>query len=344
MKSNGFSSIQVLLLLLVLSLFSAGTGAGISLTRSFFHRHEALQTELETLRDEITALMVELENDPTPESDSMTDPVWDYIEEKSGDFRRCELTDLSSRLNPNWLRTLFLERTDMKKFLLIGITPDMIKERRAECGYELDIRSAYSELIDPEALHTYFTPCSYLNVNTAYEFALQGMYETLTGDSAGAARFHEYIAGALQEKRIISAADFAAAAGNDYKAVFPIISTLPEMNIHFIPEFLLEQVLLYPYGGEAIENNSALFNLLLSARMDREISPEELRGLIPADGQQERVFHHLGTKTWFWKVDMAADRTSVEAIIVCVPADSCSHTEYRYRLYSFSEVPGEKED
>ena len=343
-RENGFSSIQTMLILFILSLSVLGLGTGISLTQKYYQKNEAIQEDLILLKAEVAAIIKQLESDPSPESDSPMDPVWSYIEGRADEYEVFELSDVSSRINPNWVRSVFFERTDLKKFLLNGVSPDMLKEHRTEKGYVMDIYSSYSELIDPEALETLFTPYSYINVNTAYEYVLKDMYELLTGDSGGAAGFHSFITSALSEKHIITETELLTTAGSDYEAIYPIISTLPEMNVHFVPEFILEQVLSYPYGGEGIENSSSILNTLLSLRMSGEITTEDLHGLIETEGLQERVFHHLGTKTWFWKVKIATKKSAIEAIIVCIPAagektsESGMNSDYSYTLYSFSEI------
>ena len=334
-KENGFSSIQTILILFILSLSVLGLGTAISLTQKYYQKNEAIEQDLILLKAEIAVIIKQLESDPTPESDSIVDPVWSYIESRSNEYEYLKLSDVSSRINPNWVRSIFFERTALKKFLLTGVSPDMLKDHRTEAGYVMDIYSSYSELIDPEALDTLFTPYSYLNVNTAYEYVLKDMYEVITGDSGGAAGFHSFIASALSEKHIITEEELLNAAGSDYEAIYPIISTLPEMNVHFIPEFILEQVLAYPYGGEVIENSSSIVNTLLSLRMSNEIKANELQAFIETEDLQERVFHHLGTKTWFWKVEVATKKTAIEAIIVCIPSLEAD-SDYIYKLYSFT--------
>lgn len=340
-RDNGFSSIQTMLILFLLSLSVLGLGAGISLTQKYYLKNENIQQDLIRLKAEVTEIIRQLESDPSPESDSGIDPVWSYIKSRADEYEYLELSDVSSRINPNWVRSVFFERTDLKKFLLNGVYPDMLKDYRNETGFTMDIYSAYSELIDPEALAALFTPYSYLNVNTAYEYVLKDMYEILTNDSAGSAGFHSLITGALSEKLIINREQLLNTLGSGYEAVYPIISTLPEMNIHFIPEFILEQVLAYPYGGEIIGNSSSIFNTLLSLRLSGEITAIELHGLIETEGMQKRIFHHLGTKTWFWKVGIGSTRNKVEAIIVCIPSKGTNPEEsgigqnYSYGLYSY---------
>ena len=334
-----------MLILFILSLSVLGLGAGISLTHSYYQKNEVIQQDLILLKAEVAAIIKQLESDPSPESDSSLDPVWSYIERRANEYESLKLTDVSSRINPNWVRSVFFERTDLKKYLLNGVSPDMLKDHRNETGYVMDIYSSYSELINPEALYTLFTTYSYLNVNTAYEYVLKDMYELVTGDSDRAASFHSFITNALSEKYIISETELQTAVGSDYAIIYPLLSTLPEMNIHFIPEFILKQVLSYPYGGEYIENNSSIYNTLLSCRHNNEITSVELHNLIKTKDLQERIFHHLGTKTWFWKVGIATKRIAIEAIIVCVPnaennsAESILNPDYRYCLYSYTEIP-----
>jgi hypothetical protein len=317
---------------------------GISLTQKYYYKNEVIQQDIILLKAEVAVIIKQLGSDPTPESDSPTDPVWSYIKGRAIEYEYLELSDVSSRINPNWVRSVFFERTDLRKFLLNGVSPDMLKDHRNKTGYVMDIYSSYSELIDPEALDTLFTPYSYLNVNTAYEYVLKDMYELITVDSGGAASFHSFITSALSEKHIITETELLNIVGTDYESIYPIISTLPEMNVHFIPEFILEQVLSYPYGGEVIENNSSIYNTLLSLRLSGEITAKELQGLIETEDLQERVFHHLGTKTWFWKVNIATKKTAIEAIIVCMPvtkgkkSENGMESDYDYRLYSFMEI------
>jgi len=188
-RESGFSSIQTMLILFILSLSVLGLGTGISLTQNYYQKNELIQQDLILLQAEVAEITRQLESDPSPESDSGIDPVWDYIADRADEYEYLALSDVSSRINPNWVRPVFFERTDLKKFLLKGVSPDMLKDHRTETGYVMDINSSYSNLIDPEALDTLFTPYSYINVNTAYEYVLKDMYEILTNDSAGAVVF-----------------------------------------------------------------------------------------------------------------------------------------------------------
>lgn len=346
MKESGFSSIQTIFILFILILSVLGLGTDITLTTEFYQKNENIQNNLEALQHEVKAIIDQLNKDPTPWSDSPFDPVHDYISRQSEKYEYLKLTDVSSRINPNWVRSVFFKKTDLKNLLKNGVSPDSFRDYRNEIGSVMDMVSGYSGLIGSDALEKYFTPYSFLNVNTAYEYVLRDMYALITGNSDTADNFHTFIAGALSEKHIITEKELNHAAAKDYDAIYPVISTLPEMNIHFIPEFILKQVINYPYGGKKIENSSSIVDTLLAVRRNEEVTPEKLHNLIDTKGLQKRVFQHLGTKTWFWKLEIETRKTAVEAIIVCFPLKNIisleigTKPEYGCRLYSFLEVKG----
>ncbi len=339
MNSEGFFSIHTMLSLLAMSLLLFGISIGVSLTMDRLLKKEHLKNEEDALRTEIDEIIVQLEEDPTPASDAYNDPVWTYIRNQASKYERLELRDLSSYINLNWTRTVFIERTELRKFLIDGAAAGNVKSRRSEIGFVLDLNKYYSDFIKTEALDAYFTSYGYLNVNTAYEYVLKDMYAALTEDSGGAESFHSFIARNLSAKHIITEEELAAELPATYQKVFPLIGTLPSMNVHFVPEFLLEQVLRYPYGEEPLENATTVINTLLSLRDGVELLPEDLHSLIDAEGLQKRILHHLGTKTWFWQVNIVIGKTAAEAVIVCLPKQN--EDTYHYRLYSFATHPRE---
>ncbi len=333
MKENGFSSITALIIMLISSILVLGLGAGISLTQNYIKKSELLQKDRERLRLEVGRIRNQLQKDPTPESDSPLDPVWAYIRRQSSLYRYLKLSDISSRMNPGAMQIAFLKKTDFKTTLSQGVSTAVFKEFRNETGFVLDISSVYKNVIKENALNNYFTAFGYMNVNTDYEYSLKEMFSLLTDDREAAEIFHTFISEALKKKHLITERELSTALGEYRSNVFPVISTLPGMNIHFIPEFLLKQVLAYPYGGKVIDRSAHLFKSLLYLRNTLEITPEKLHTLVKTKGLQNRFFQYIGTKTWFWKISAATKRIAIHAVIVCVPGQE---EKYRYRLYSFS--------
>ena len=57
-RENGFSSIQTMLILFILSLSVLGLGTGISLTQKYYYKNEKIQQEIILLREEVAAIKI----------------------------------------------------------------------------------------------------------------------------------------------------------------------------------------------------------------------------------------------------------------------------------------------
>ncbi len=333
-EEDGFITVNAFFLFLAIGISFSGIYTAIYLLQNRVERERLFISDYETMLEETKAVIRLLDDTQDPGSDSMFDPVWEYISMKSAHYSVFTLADISSRLNPNWIRPVLFERTKLGELLLPGVSPDIFKEYRENTGFVMDIREKYGEVMEASSIEEYFTPYGYMNINTAYEFPVERMFAILTGDSAAADVFHTFIDDALSAGHLITEEELASAAGNHYVLISPVITTAPEMNVNFIPPFILDTILSYPYGGKKIENHKDIFAELLETRNREEITAEKLETAINAENLQRRVFQHLGTKTWFWKLNIAGTRTEAEAIITCIPVN-VKLDRYVYRLYSF---------
>jgi len=277
------------------------------------------------LRAELRRVAGALAENESPQADSRLDTVWTVIDEGASAGVTVTLEDISSKLNPNWMRTLLLKRTSLAEELLIaGASPEAVRDFRNESGFMLDIERAYGHLFTPEALERYFTAYSYANVNVSYEMVLRDLYEVRTGSAGGADVFLSEIRSLLERQELLDAGGFQELVGSDFQTLFPMMNTEPLLNVHFAPELLIEEIVAYPYGTEQIENHQAVAQSLLAERDVAEISPADLRALIPTEGAQERVFQYLGTRTWFWRVTVTNASLELRAILARIPLEEGS--------------------
>lgn len=280
------------------------------------------------LRSEVERAARALAEDETPESDSRFDRVWSIVGHGGGTGTDTDtdtdtaiaLEDVSSRLNPNWMRTMLLEQTELDQLLAPGVEPDEVRDYRSEAGFFMELSEGYGELFTEEALSRYLTPHAYLNVNVSYETVLRDVVELRTDDSAAADAFLGEVRSVIEQQQLLDREGLEDLLGTNYDTVFPLVNTEPLLNVHYAEEFLIEQILAYPYGGEPIEGNAAVAQTLLRERAAGELSPDELRALVPAEGAQQRVFEYLGTTTWFWRVRVSGDELTLEAVLARLPA------------------------
>jgi hypothetical protein len=312
-SSKGHSSLTVLICIIIIStLFLMAS----SLLRQNMFESQSMRREWKNLimKEKIlTRVIEELEGDPTPESHSSKDPVWDYVASCQSGETRVELRDLSSRLNPNFMRTKLFEETGLRDLIINGDRPDRIRDIRTEQGFCTDLdfwRNTFGE----ENLSRFFTLHSWANINVTYEESLESLYRVRKGNG-GAIPFRSRIQEGLREKKLWRIEELRQLMGLSAESLYPVINCLPLMNIHHMEPLLLECLLAYPYGGEILENHEALSHLLIDRSKSGEISPLELRALINPSEEQLRVLEYLGTKTWFWELTVSIGEKDYHSII-----------------------------
>jgi hypothetical protein len=311
-EQKGHSSVTVLIALFIISALFLGATLT---TRTSLLKSKKISHELQskTEREKLVKQVIgKFENDPSPESHSPYDPVWDYIAEDHSPYT-LELHDISSRLNINWLRTKLFEETDLGNLIISGEHPDVIRSTRSSKGFTMDI-SSWEETFGEENLAHYFTVYSLANVNVTYDESLHSIYEARHGEN-GSQIFMDKIQEGLSEFKLWDKEELPFLLGLGEDDMVPVLTTIPQMNVHFIDPFLLQCILSYPYREDRINNYLLKYNNILSARKNQEITEEKLKALIGPNDKQLRVLEYLGTLTTFWKLTISQDNNKASYII-----------------------------
>lgn len=269
----------------------------------------------------LSKLMATLASDPTPESDSITDPVWIWIASQSG--TQISLKDVSSRIDPNWVRPDLLDKTTLHLLFtpsgqVTGAPSAYLRQYRFDHGFYSDLSAGYGMLFSSLTIAQYLTPWSYANINVTDEFALQKLYAVRTGDEAAAEVFHTEIQQLLRERRIVKEGDLQSFLGNDYDKLYPVVNALSLWNVQFLPELILRQTLAYP--PFKVKDPQSKADTILSLRAETEITPDRLRQIIGLpDGHP--IYQYLGTTTWFWKATIGYKDVTLVAVLCRLPPD-----------------------
>ena len=235
-------ALQVFLLLLFLSVILAGGSSFIMLAlRETVKARDASRLEAE-LNDALDRLLAVLMNDPTPEADSFSDPVWKAVSENE----MLRLRDVSSALNPNWVRKNLFEKTNLGALFTSGFDASALQQYREDSGFHLDIRAGYGSFFDDKTLDRYFTPYGWANLNTSDEFALRRLAELRSGDAGFAEIFHSRIQSMPLEKKLVKPEEIKAFLADGCDMLFPAVNAEPSFNVHFLDPRILEALLSYP--------------------------------------------------------------------------------------------------
>ena len=312
-SQEGHSSLMILLvILLISSLFMA---ASVHIRQSMGDTHRAVKDmESRRVKEEILGqVLIELESDPTPDSHGLGDPVWDYISSCQTRDLSVELKDISSRLNINFIGTKLFEETALKDLIINGSHPDVIRSRRSQEGFCSNF-TLWEEIFGHENLKRFFTLYGWANINVTYEESLEELYRLRIGDG-GAVAFRSRIQSGLSEKKLWSAEELPLILGIEGPNLYPVINSLPVINVNFAEPFLLENLLSYPYSEESLTDPLLKAMDIQNRRETREISPGELRSIINPKKAQMRIMEYLGTQTWFWELSIIREEREFRSVI-----------------------------
>lgn len=316
---DGAVSVQVFILLVFLSALLAGGGLylGAAARRVSVHRERSgARVRLVSASDEVFRALSE---DPTPEADSPVDPVWRSVAELSVDGLSVTLEDVSSRINPNWAMKGLFEKTDLGTLFLPGANADRLQQHREDTGFHLELAAGYGGFIEPDTLEELFTPYGWANLNVTDEFALRALAASRTNSAARGDAFHAKVQEALRELRIVTREELREFLGAEFEALYPVVNAEPVWNLHFLPPEILRAVLSYPEYG--VENPAATASAIESFVKAGELKPEALEGFLGKE-RPNRLYEYLGTVTWFWKIETAAEGERLVTVAARLPAAS----------------------
>jgi hypothetical protein len=228
----------------------------------------------------------------------------------------CLASDLSSRINPNWVDPALFEKTSLGALLKNGVSPSELRQYRADKGFSSDVAVFYSRFFVEGAFEDALGAYSYADLNTSDEFALEDLYLEMTGDKSSSGAFHARVRDRRLAVRPVSVDDLNGFLAPCMDTVFPAISVSPPMNVNFVSGKTLGALLSYPAFG--IGDWSERRDAVLAARARRELSMESLYALLGV-AKENPVYRYLGTKTWFWRVSIKNGASTLDAVAARIP-------------------------
>lgn len=307
-RDGGFATPTAFAALLLLAAALSGLAALAPAAASRVLRSRESQAERDRLERAAETLLEALAGDPTPKTDSPLDPAWSLA--ASGvDGASLELRDVSSRVNPNYVRKKLLEGTDLESLLAPGVTARELQQFRESAGLSASL-DHYGGFFS-RGSERFLTGYGWANVNTTDEFVLRSLARSLTGSEAKAQAFHGKIQGLLADNRVVSEGDLPAFLGAEAGALEPCVCAAPAWNLHFLDPFLLTALLSYPPWK--IEEPARKAKALLAANAGGNLAETDIAVILGIPGEHV-LLHYIGLRTWFWEIRAWTDRASLTLI------------------------------
>lgn len=322
-RESGAIAPQFLVIIILLSVL--GIAMDLYITHLLGMTHKALeQNTVRKQMDQILSdIVASIKSDPSPETDSIDDPVWLMAGQTDTGFT-ITLKSLSSSLNPNYIRKNVFDKTSLSQLLSPGKTSDELQQFREDTGLSL-VYAPYSEFFTQEVFKQYFAGYGWANINLVDEFSVRTLSYSITNSESIAENARQTVRTLLSSGQFIDRAGLRNALGMDYYTLFPYINAEPLMNVNFVDPFILKEIISYPEYN--IENPLAKATTLLNMRETGGVTQSDITNILGID-KNCFLYYYFGAITWFWEITIEKAPYTCMAIICRYPPDSLetSHT------------------
>jgi hypothetical protein len=296
-------------------------------------------TTCKQLETEVQKVIDKLEADRTPDADWHGDRVQEYVKSQ-GKAVKIRLTDISSKINPNYIRKKMLDQTRLKTLLRPNTTVELLQQYRFDNG-PITTLSQCTQFFRKEAL-PYLTCSSWANINTTDEFMLQKIFLTVTDSTTDAEEFHKKIQDALENQILCDEEGIFIYFGEYVYKVWPIINATPWFNVNFVDPFILRALIEYPEYGIADAPQKA--DHLVALREETELSVLDVAAILGI-GTNHALMHYLGVTTSFWEISVQINNLTYKVTVARVPENTHSYilgeviARHRYVIVERSYEP-----
>ncbi|MDR3336995.1 MAG: hypothetical protein LBT16_07300 [Treponema sp.] len=282
--------------------------------------------------DEMNSILFEvveeMRRDPTPEVNSSEDPVWAWHNKNINGYT-VKLRPLSDRLNLNYVRKNVFDKTGLSLILAPGKNSSDLQQFREDHGIFL-LSEDYSEFFihgtsagirrieDPplDEFQKYFSCYGWANINLTDEFAARSLAFSLTGRDEISERLRYTIEKLLVEKKSADRNNLSLILGGDYEVLFPFVNTEALMNINYIDETLLGELLAYPDYGVPFPDRRR--REILNRRELEGIAPDDIAPMLGIDPESP-LLNYLGSVTWFWEISITGTNKTQRTVLCRLP-------------------------
>lgn len=306
---SGNLTIQTLFTLILISAFALGAFIILSNSGLLIQKAQKSSVTNEGMKY-VPGMIAVIEADVNPEADSIFDGY--RFTEAKDDGWEVSVNDVSSKINPNWVRPTLFQDTLFSSLLKSTSQLTSLEQMRVDTGFELDIAAYYKDIFTKEAFDYYLSPYSYPNLNCIDEFAFERFILDRSSDSYLAKSLRNRLRSKLIAMEMVREEEFDNFLGNNTCSLNSIFTLEGQINVNTADPYILEGLIRYPAYG--LTNASDILQRILQRRSSGEISKEALYQTIGVD-RSHRLYSYLGVKTYFWSIQLKKDNAIYEIVL-----------------------------
>ncbi len=313
---KGFSSLEFIITLFFLSLILISLGFFLRYADFSIKKRTSDKDDKVKIDKILNSIFEEIKKDSTPNADSKTDPVWKFNETKIDEFD-ISIKSLSGNINLNYISKDILKNTAIGSCFSssesISKIEFIIRENGLITSYE-----EIKDLIEEEKFNKTFTLYGYANFNVADSAALSFLGNTITNSYFGDELINKRKILIKNKQYIQNETEFNMFCGIHYEDIKPYINLNPTINVNFIEEDILKNLLTF--SGFKLAGARQKAETIISLRDSKEITQEELINILGISKNNE-LYYYVGCKTWFLQITVTGEHKSCIVILARDPED-----------------------
>ena len=143
---------------------------------------------------------------------------------------------------------------------------------------------------------------------------LRRLFLLRSGDPREAEAFHGRLQQARVARRTLQAEDLPDLLGAQaFELMAPVVNAEPAMNAHFVPESVLRALFIH------YKVPSGRIGAILDQRASVEWTEGDLEERIGAPYRATLLRQYLGTRTWFWRIEVSAGGATLARVVARTP-------------------------
>ena len=292
-KKDGYSTLQFLVSLIIICIFYGVIGLYLKSFSSRIYKEKQSLNEEKEINKLFNTIISDIKNDNTPDSNSRHD-LFAKWNDKSINNLNVKIDNLSGKININSFPKDILEKTDLKK-LFIDSSASIYQIYESQVLFS-DF-TQLSQYITLENYEKYFTTFGWFNYNSSDDTRFELLLNQLKINSITLLDRRKEL---LSTKQYIqSYTQLKMNTGTQFTEVFPYINLEAPINVNYIDQEVLKNILSYPSFN--IKGAVSKAQTIASLRENQEITQEMLSNILELK-KNNPLYYFLGTKTYFYKI------------------------------------------
>lgn len=314
-RNEGWSTLNFIISLMVICILVISLGLfvrtiNINLVKDISHNKKE-----DVINSTMTEVLSSLNDDSSPSADSKHDKFFSY-DDVSINGCHVSIVPLSGKINVNFFPWDVLVSSELKNLL---VNPNSFLSFMTSNEELINDYSVLAEYIDAEKFDLYFTTYGWANYNITQENSIKVLLSAMNINSTFLLNKRKSM---LSSKQFVqSYSEYRSVCGVNYKSVMPFMNIEAPLNVNFIDEQILKDIL--GCSKYKVAGINSKVSAIISQRETKEIDSEKLQAILSLKPNNE-LYYLLGVNSWFYQINFEYEEVACSVVVAKEVSDDIS--------------------